>query len=223
MIAALTDVTSHLLRHPFNSSSFVRDRMGKEHPCSSIAAQQHWLAWSATDIPEKTIVCCDLVLDRTLVGIPSSVRKVGCPCGHAKLAPTAKKECAFGCAPQFLSLLAASHVWAPCAGSHVLPYSLRTRPHTRYLGHPQLQTEPRQSDLRALSSLRFPVRRNQCLASISTLPTKTRLRSLLDPSAKQIHPVFSLEVQPSPRINAENITTFPTEYHHIAHIRQLSH
>ena len=31
MIATLTDVTSHLLRHPFNSSSFVRDRMGKEH------------------------------------------------------------------------------------------------------------------------------------------------------------------------------------------------
>ena len=56
MIAALAYITNHLLRHPFNSSSIVRDRMGKEHPCSSIAAHQHWLAWSSTDIPEKRAV-----------------------------------------------------------------------------------------------------------------------------------------------------------------------
>ena len=65
-------------------------------------------------------------------GIPSSLRKVGRPCGHAELGTNCEKECAFGCAPQFLSHSAASHVWAPYAGSHVLPQYLRTRPsHTK--------------------------------------------------------------------------------------------
>ena len=54
MIPALTHVTRHVLRHPFIPSSFVRDRMGKERPCSSIAAHQHGSAWSATYIPEKS-------------------------------------------------------------------------------------------------------------------------------------------------------------------------
>ena len=196
--------------------------MGKEHPCSSITAHQHWLAWSATDIPEKTIVRCNLVLDGTLIGIPSSVRKVGRPRGHAKLAPTAKRNVRsvvlFDFSPSRL---------LPTFGRRMRDLTCfltpRTRPHARYLGHPQLQTEPRQSDLRALCSLRFSVRRDQCLASISTLPTKTQLRPLLDPSAKQVHIVFSFEVQPSPRINVENIATFPTKHHYIARIRQLSH
>ena len=92
MKAALSDITSHLLRHPSNSSSFVSDRVGKEHPCFSMTAYQHWLASSATDTPEQTRVRCNPVLDGTLVGIPSSVRKVGRPRGHAKLAPTAKRN-----------------------------------------------------------------------------------------------------------------------------------
>ena len=127
MVAAFADLTSNLLRHPFDPSSFVRDRMGKERPCSSIAAHQHWLAWSATCIPEKTVVRCNLVIDGILVGIPSSVREVGRPRRHAKHTPTAKRNVRPIAVLEFFP----SRL---CAGSRVRPRSPRARPHARYLG-----------------------------------------------------------------------------------------
>ena len=115
------------------------------------------------------------------------MRKVWRPRGHAKLAPTAKRNV------RLVVLLDFSP-------SRLLPtFGRRMRDLTCFL---TLFEHVLTHDILVVHNCRLSlVRWDQCLASISTLPTKTQLRPLLDPSAKQIHSVFSFEVQPSPRIN----------------------
>ena len=178
-------------------------------------------AWPATRIRKETIVFCSPILERTLARLPSRVRDVGRPRGHAKLATTAERVHRVVLLELFPNRLLQTF------GYHVWDLTCRLTLHEHFLmhdytGHQQFLTETRQSDLkpcvRSGSQFVRPVPR------IGLNPADPNPPSLAPGPKFEDNTLHVLSCSPiAPRINFENVAIFPTEHRHTARIRKFSH